>query len=187
MEELAAAQAPDSIFLLRGELTKEQLMPKNFPFYNPEHHQHIIQLLETKTPQAIITATSRDLEMVGRQYPFPMIEDGDFNIPSVYMKDEDGERLAQFAGSEVELSSSTTRIPSTGSNVTARQGEQQNQRVVLMAHIDSRMGTPGASDNASGVIVLLLLAELLEEYSGSLGIEIVAMNGEDWFERGHTG
>jgi aminopeptidase YwaD len=52
---------------------------------------------------------------------------------------------------------------------------------VLFAHIDARIGTPGASDNASGVIVLLLLAELLMDYSGNLGIEIVAMNGEDYY------
>ena len=43
------------------------------------------------------------------------------------------------------------------------------------------MGTPGAGDNASGTIVLLLLAELLADYTGEMGIELVAMNGEDYF------
>jgi aminopeptidase YwaD len=43
------------------------------------------------------------------------------------------------------------------------------------------MGSPGASDNASGVIVMLLLAELLADYRGGLGIEIVAVNGEDYY------
>lgn len=181
MEELAAVEAANNIFLLRGELTKEQLMPKNFPFYNPEHHQRIIQLLESKNPPAIITATSRDLEMVGAIYPFPMIEDGDFDIPSVYMTAEAGDKLAQYEGVDIELESRTKRIPSTGSNVIARKGENPDQRVVFVAHIDARMGTPGASDNASGVIVLLLLAELLEDYSGNLGVEIVAMNGEDYY------
>ena len=52
---------------------------------------------------------------------------------------------------------------------------------MLFAHIDARIGTPGANDNASGVIVLLLLAELLADYSGNLGIEMVALNGEDYF------
>jgi aminopeptidase YwaD len=53
--------------------------------------------------------------------------------------------------------------------------------VVLFAHIDAKDGTPGATDNATGVIVLLLLAELLADYSGNLGIEIVALNGEDYY------
>ena len=157
-------------------------MPKNFPFYNPDEHKHIIDLLETKPPRAIIAATSRDPEMVGSGvYPFPLIEDGDFDIPSVYMTAEEGERLAQHAGREVRLEARATRIPAQGCNVIARKGANGQRRVVLFAHIDARMGTPGASDNASGVIVLLLLAELLADYAGGLGLELVAMNGEDYF------
>jgi len=52
---------------------------------------------------------------------------------------------------------------------------------VLCAHIDSKEDTPGAVDNAAGVVVLLLLAELLKDYSGDLGVEIVAFNGEDYY------
>jgi aminopeptidase YwaD len=181
VEELEIVEVSDRIILLRGDLAKEQLMPKNFPFYNPAHHKRIIQLLETKRPQAIIAATSRDLGMVGSQYPFPLIEDGDFDIPSVYMTEEEGMRLAEHAGKELSLESRANRIPAKGCNVVARKGANPKRRVVLFAHIDARIGTPGANDNASGVIVLLLLAELLADYSGNLGIEIVAMNGEDFY------
>ncbi|UCE05486.1 MAG: M28 family peptidase, partial [bacterium] len=52
---------------------------------------------------------------------------------------------------------------------------------VLFAYIDAKDGTPGATDNATGVIVLLFLAELLADYAGNLGIEIVALNGEDYY------
>jgi aminopeptidase YwaD len=171
------------MILLRGDIAKEQLMPKNFPFYNPDHHQRIIQSLETKKPRAIIAATSRDLEMVGSMYPFPLFEDGDFDIPSVYMTDEEGSRLAQHAGpeDEVSLDSRAQRIPAKGCNVIARKGANPHRKVVLFAHIDARMSSPGANDNASGVIVLLLLAELLADYAGNLGIEMVAMNGEDYY------
>ena len=181
LEELEAAEASNKIILLRGEIAKEQLMPKNFPFYNPDHHKRIIQLLETKKPRAIIAATSRDVVMVGSMYPFPLIEDGDFDIPSVHMTEEAGNRLAGYTGKEVSLESRAGRIPAKGCNVIARKGANLDRRIVLFAHIDARMGTPGASDNASGVIVLLLLSELLAGYSGNLGIEIVAMNGEDYY------
>lgn len=181
VEELETAEVSDKIVLLHGDIAKEQLMPKNFPFYNPDHHKQIIQLLETKKPQAIIAATSRDLEMVGSMYPFPLFEDGDFDIPSVYMTDEEGNRLAEHAGQEVSLQSRAQRIPAKGCNVIARKGADPNRRVVLFAHIDSRIGTPGASDNASGVVVLLLLAELLADYAGNLGLKMVAMNGEDYY------
>ncbi len=50
---------------------------------------------------------------------------------------------------------------------------------MICAHIDAKIGTPGALDNASGVTVLLLLAELLQDYTGGLGVEIFVVNGED--------
>lgn len=181
VDELERAEISGRIALLCGDIAREQLMPKNFPFYNPDHHRRIINLLETKKPWAIVAATSRDVVMVGSQYPFPLFEDGDFDIPSVYMREEEGHRLASYAGKEASLESRAERIPATGCNVVAFKGADPRHRVVLFAHIDARMGSPGAGDNASGVIVLLLLAELLADYSGDLGIEIVAMNGEDYF------
>ena len=181
VEELEATEVSNEIILLRGDIAREQLMPKNFPFYNPDHHKRIIQLLEIKRPRAIIAATSRDMEMVGSMYPFPLFEDGDFDIPSVYMTEEEGNRLAEHVGKEISLESRANRIPAKGCNVIARKGANPNRRVVLFAHLDARIGTPGANDNASGVIVLLLLAELLADYHGNLGIELVAMNGEDYY------
>jgi len=179
--ELAAVEAEGKVLLLRGELAKEQLMPKNFPFFNPEEHQQIVHLLETRNPAAIVAATSRNPELAGGMYPFPLIEDGDFDIPSVYMTDEVGERLAAHAGREVSLAIEAERLPAKGYNVIARRGPDSGRRVVLCAHIDAKEGTPGALDNATGVAILLLLAELLQEYGGDMEIEMVALNGEDHY------
>jgi len=181
VEELETAAITGKVLLVRGDIAKGQLMPKNFTFYNPDEHKRIIALLEAKQPRAIIAATSRDVEMVGSMYPFPLFEDGDFDIPSVYMTDEEGVRLAQYLGREIVLESRARRIPSTGCNVLARKGGNPHRRVVLFAHIDARIGSPGAGDNASGVITLLLLAELLADYHGDMGVEIVALNGEDYY------
>ncbi len=179
--ELEAVDATDKIILLAGELTQEQLMPKNFPFYNPEHHRRIIHLLETKQPRAIVAATGRNPELAGGRYPFPLIEDGDFDIPSVYMTAEEGDRLVRYAGQVVSLDIDAERIPATGCNVIARAGQEPGRRLVICAHIDAKIDTPGAIDNAGGVVVLLLLAELLTGYKGKLGLEIVALNGEDYY------
>jgi aminopeptidase YwaD len=181
LEELEAAQVSDKILLMCGELAQEQLMPKNFPFYNPEGHQHIIQQLESKKPLAIIAATSRDAGMAGGLYPFPLFEDGDFDISSVFMTDEEGARLAKYTNARISLDLRAQRTASQGCNVIARKGAHPDRRVVFFAHIDAKVGTPGAIDNAAGVIVMMLLAELLADYSGDLGIEIVALNGEDYY------
>ncbi len=156
-------------------------MPKNFVFFNPESHQRIISLLENSGAKAIICATGRNAALAGGVYPFPLIEDGDFNIPSVYMTEEEGRKLSAFTGKEVILNSKSERIPGKGYNVIGRKGQQDNGRIVITAHIDSKKGSPGAIDNATGVVVLLLLAGLLKDYSGEKLIEIVAFNGEDYY------
>ena len=66
--------------------------------------------------------------MVGALYPFPLLEDGDFDIPSVYMTEEEGNRLAEHVGKEISLESRVYRIPATGCNVIARKGVRPNRR-----------------------------------------------------------
>ena len=181
LEQLKQVDAAGKIALIKGELAREQLMPKNFPFYNPEEHQEIIGLLESKGFIGIISATGMNLEIAGGVYPFPLIEDGDFNIPTVYMKDIEGEKLSLYDGEKVNMEVSAVRIPSEGCNVMARKGDYESPRVVFLAHIDSKQGTPGAIDNASGIVTLLLLGELLAGYKGPLQVEITAINGEDYY------
>ncbi|MDO9545404.1 MAG: M28 family peptidase [Pelolinea sp.] len=178
--ELENLKAKGKILLLHGEIAKEQLMPKGFVFYNPEEHQYVYRLLEEKKPAAIITATSKNPEAVGAIYPFPMIEDGDFDIPTAYIKETEGEKLLADTGKEVSLKMESERIPSNGENITAQKGGVK-KKIVLCAHIDTKERTPGALDNASGVIILLLLAELLADYYGELGVELVALNGEEYY------
>jgi aminopeptidase YwaD len=180
VSELEGIEVGNNVLLLHGEITQEQLMPKNFTFYNPEHHQHIVRLLETKEPLAIVTATGRNPGLAGGLYPFPLIEDGDFDLPSVYMKDVIGDRLLEHVGKGVALKSEAERIPGMGCNVIAQRGEGE-AKVVVCAHIDAKIDTPGAIDNGGGTVILLLLAELLADYDGDLGVEIVAFNGEDYY------
>jgi aminopeptidase YwaD len=79
------------------------------------------------------------------------------------------------------LAFDSRRTPARGYNVAACKPGRTRQRIVVTAHIDTKPGTPGAIDNASGCVVLTLLAELLRNYSGERGIELVAFNGEDYY------
>jgi len=79
------------------------------------------------------------------------------------------------------LRSNSRRIPGKGDNIIARKGQPSSERIVITAHIDAKKGTPGALDNATGVVVLLLVAKLLEDYEADRLIEIVAFNGEDYY------
>lgn len=173
------------ILLLHGELAAEPLMPKGFVFYNPAEHQKLIRVLEEKRPAAIIAATGKRPELVGALYPFPVFEDGDFDIPNGYMKDTDGAKLLAHVGRPVRLAFAARRIPATGHNVIATRRGAHPGRVVLTAHVDARKGTPGALDNASGVATLLAVGELLGVRGGDRAdtptVEIAILNGEDYY------
>lgn len=181
IEELSKIDAKNKIIFLFGEIAKEQLMPKNFVFYNPDEHKKIIAILENSGAKAIISATGRNAALAGGVYPFPLIEDGDFNIPSVFMTQEEGLKLISRIGKIVFLESISKRIPGKGYNVIGKKGNRNSPKIVVTAHIDAKKGTPGAIDNATGVIVLLLLSDLLKDYNGNKLIEIVAFNGEDYY------
>lgn len=180
VSQLEQADMNGKIVLLYGEIAAQQIAPKNFPFWNPEEHQHLIALLEKGNPKALICATERNSATTGGVYPFPLFEDGDFDIPSVYMKDTEGERLLACAGQTVELISQAERIPEIAFNVIGKKDEQKKNSIIISAHIDTKIGTPGAIDNGTGVTIVLLLAELLKEYSG-YPVELVIFNGEDYY------
>ncbi len=181
IEQLQKTSLPGKIVLLHGKIASEQIMPKNFVFYNPDEHRKIVSLLEKGNPKAVVCATERNAASAGGVYPFPLFEDGDFDVRSVYMKDTEGEKLLGCIGNTVHLESKAVRIPEVAYNIVARKGEQNNKRIVVTAHIDAKIGTPGAIDNATGVTVLLLLSDLLRNYSGNHSIELVAFNGEDYY------
>ena len=181
IRELEIVNAEGRIPLLHDELAKEQLMPKNFIFYNPDTHKQIINRLEKSGAQAIICATGRNSAVAGGEYPFPLIEDGDFDIPSVYMTEEEGQRLLACKSDRAVLRSFSERLPGRGFNVIGKKGSSASERIVITAHIDAKKGTPGAIDNGTGVVILLLAAELLKDYSGNKQVEITALNGEDNF------
>ena len=184
IEELESTDCEGKILLMKGAICSEQLMPKNFVFYNPKHHQNIIALLESHKPAGIITATERKPEQVGALYPFPLIVDGDFDIPSVYCQDSVGDALTARDGDSFQLRIDASRLPSSATNIIARLNRGASGKIVITAHIDAYEDAPGASDNASGSVVLLLVGEMLSDYCGENCIEIAALNGEDHYSAG---
>lgn len=179
---LESAESHPPLLLLHGDLAREPLMPKRFPFYNPPEHQHLIRLLEQKQPGVIIAATGSAPELAGALSPFPLFEDGDFDIPSLFTDEATGAWLAARVGRTALAEISAERIPSTGCNVIARRnGPAGRRRIVVTAHIDAKPGTPGALDNASGVSALLLTARLLQADNTGYPVEFVFLNGEDYY------
>ncbi|MDD2621206.1 MAG: M28 family peptidase [Syntrophomonadaceae bacterium] len=181
IDDLAEGDFSDKILVLYGEICKEQLAAKGFTFYNPDHHKKMVALLEQKNPLAVIAITGRNPATTGAMSPFPLIEDGDFDIPSAYISEEEGQKILDQPEKEIYLFMESIRIPSKACNVIGIKKGQTLERIVFCAHIDSKKGTPGALDNGGGVCLLLALADLLKEYNSKYTIELLTINGEDYY------
>lgn len=183
IEDLDRPDLDGAIVLLTGALAAEPLTPKAFPFYGSEEHAHIIAALERTAPGAVIAVTGRYPELCGALDPFPLIEDGDFAIPTANVRPEDARPLLAGEGTSARVTIEARRRPARARNVVGTRGPQAS-RVTVMAHIDTKPGTPGAVDNAAGVVVLLLLADLLSPATCAhlpIGVELLAVNGEDHY------
>ena len=97
------------------------------------------------------------------------------------MTGDEGQRLLPEVGKTGFLESRAWRKDALGYNVVARKGSDFDHRILISAHIDAKIGTPGAIDNGTGVVVLLLLAEFLREYQSGPVIELLPFNGEDYY------
>ena len=176
VDALQKANLSGKIAILHGDLCQEPLMPKNFEFYNPDEHKHIIALLEEKNPKALITVNPHKEHI---------IQDGDFNIPCAVVCENTLDTFLSSTGQKAKLSMKAARIPAKSHNVIAASGTGRN-KICFSAHIDTKPKTPGALDNASGVSVLLALAESLSRQKHNFQeypfqIEIVLLNGEDYY------
>lgn len=173
VESLESSNLKGMIVVLHGQLAQEPLSPKNFVFYNPEEHQRIIALLENKNPLAIITVSPIDNVF------FPIIEDGDFNIPVAIIKKDSLPLLKEESDCAIILKIATNRYKSRASNIVARKGD--GKKIILTAHIDTKPNTTGALDNACGVSVLLAVAERIKDEAIDTCLEFAILNGEDYF------
>lgn len=172
LEELRNAPAAGKIVVLCGELAAEPLMPKSFVFWNPDEHRETISLLERGGAKAVLTLSLSPEQFV------PVIEDGDFQVPCAVILPKHLPLLK--SGLSVSLTLNTKRHSAKAANILAVYGSGR-QKVCVSAHIDTRPGTPGALDNASGVAVLLALAEHLSGQELPYRIEFVLFNGEDYY------
>lgn len=182
LEELSERDLTDSILVLTGRLATEQLTPRAYPFYGNEVHARILDAIEGAKPAAVIAVTDLDVGQCGAVRPFPLIEDGEFPIPTANVLPEHAPNIGERDGDAATVVIRSSRRPAVAENVIGTRGAQDH-RVLVVAHVDSKPNTPGAVDNASGVAVLLLVAELLADASAvpPIGVELLAVNGEDHY------
>jgi aminopeptidase YwaD len=177
IRELELADIAGKIVLFYGDLANVPLSPKSW-FLKSERDVEILQLLEASPPAALIARSAATLEYE------QVTEDWELNIPAATVSWETADRLASHPGALVRLILQCKRTTSTAANIVARKIGRGTSKVVLMAHFDTKIATPGALDNATGVALLLTLAERLASSDLACGLEFVAFNGEEYLPIG---
>ena len=175
--ELEAARLDGCIGLLYGDLTKAPLSPKSW-FLKDEREDHILRLLEEKRPAALITIQSAPGDLPR------LIEDWELPIPSATVPAQTGLALLQQPEAAVRLRIESRQSAGSTCNVVARKAGANPSKIVLCAHYDTKIDTPGAGDNASGVAVLLSLAQQLSQSSLACSLEWVAFTNEEYLPVG---
>jgi aminopeptidase YwaD len=177
LPELEAADLAGRIGVLHGDLTGDTLGCKAW-FLTSDRDRRIVQVLEEKGPAALITVQ-----------PKPgaydrLIEDWEFHIPSATVGGRAGLAILREPLAQLRLKIDSRQWPSHTCNVVARKPGRRPERIVLCAHYDTKIDTPGACDNASGVAVLLALAEALATREFAYGLEWIAFTGEEYLPTG---
>jgi len=62
---------------------------------------------------------------------------------------------------------------------TQKRTDAPEEEIIIGAHYDSALGTPGADDNASGVAVLLELAKLFQKKGKGRTLKFIAFTNEE--------
>lgn len=177
LDDLAARDLDGKVLVLHGGLSADPWLPRHFHFFSIREQLRLIDMLEHKRPLAIITVSPRN------EHVRPIIEDGDFTLPSITVNAQTGARLIAAEGQPVHVRIDCAARSTRAANVlgrTAHPARTGALRVLCCAHFDTKHGTPGALDNASGVATMLALAHMLHD-DGAVQLECVALNGKDHY------
>lgn len=175
--ELEKADITGKIVLLYGDLTKSIISCKSW-FLIEERDQKIIGLLEQKQPAAILTVqpTPNSINRI--------FEDWEFLVPSATISIETGLQLLRQPESLVHLHLATRQESGETGNVVGRLPGKKDEWICLMAHYDTKIDTPGATDNATGVAALLALAHHFAGKELEVGLEFISFTNEEYLPIG---
>ncbi|MHB1135991.1 MAG: M28 family metallopeptidase [Coriobacteriia bacterium] len=177
--DLDSLDARGCVVLVHGEIAQIQLTPRGYPFYEDAEHAAIAEALEASGALAIVAATEKNPSMTAGMSPFPLIEEPGFALPTAYLHADEGAELALHDDETVHVHIDSRTVPSTGVQPIGRRTTGSPRRVIVAAHVDTKPGTPGALDNASGDAVMLAAAELMAGVDLEVEVEFVPFNGED--------
>lgn len=185
LDELKEADSRGKILILQNELTKTSMQPKDYPFYYPDEHREIINMLENSGAIAILTVTGK--HPIYELNPFYFFEDGNFILPSAYISVDVWKEIEpHLKGEDIKLHIGSRNDSATSYQLIARKAAKDAIRnIMVCAHMDSKYNTPAALDNAAGLALMIRTMDFLKDYKLDYNIEFIPFNSEEYF--GATG
>jgi len=177
VSQLETVSARGKMLLLYGDLARAPLSAKSW-FLKDDRDDQVIRLLEEIQPAALLAPPT------ATDYYGHLTEDWELDLAAATVPPAVARRLLQNPNSAARLRIEARRIPATARNIVARTPGVFEKRLVICAHFDTKINTPGASDNGGGAAALLRLAEIFSKRQTGIGLEFVAFNGEEYLPIG---
>jgi aminopeptidase YwaD len=117
-------------------------------------------------------------------YSTKMFRTPESKLPAVGVSAQVGEKLFAAAGKEVKLVIRARQTQSTTSNVFGQKGPADAPVFQVAAHHEAAPGSPGAYDNASGVGVVLEMAEWFSKVRCDARLQFVGWGGHEFGDIG---
>ncbi len=177
LAELEQAHLGGKIAVLYGDLTRAPISAKSW-FLTEERDRRIMELLEANPP-AVILAVQAAPGSTNR-----IFEDWEFLLPSATLPAESGRVVLLHTGERAEVRLRTVSGRGMTANIIGHRQGTRPETLVLCAHYDTKVDTPGANDNAAGVAAMLAAAELLRGDELDCNLELVAFTNEEYLPIG---
>jgi aminopeptidase YwaD len=177
LAELETIDLSGKIALLYGDLTHQPVAAKGW-FLKEDRDIRIVEILEEKRPLAVLTV------QVAPGSINRLIEDQEFSLPSATLPNHSALFVFNHLDQPCCLTIKSRREDGEASNLVGRIAGRRPEVVVMCAHFDTKIDTPGAGDNAAGVAALLSLAEHFAGTTPEVGLEFIAFNNEEYLPIG---
>jgi aminopeptidase YwaD len=173
LTELETKDIAGKILLFYGDLARQPVAPLAW-FLCTDRDRQIINRLTAAPPSALLMPPALTLEYE------QVTEDWALDVAAATIPQDTLIELLLKPDLQVDLQIVSRRYPETARNIVANKKKPGNkQKIVLCAHFDTKATTPGASDNAASVAILLYLAETLSKRDLPFDLEFIAFNGEE--------
>ena len=171
---LAAVQ-PDGQGGFRGEARGKIALLKETETKNVSERNKILEALEAAGARAaVLVSEYRDT------YSTKMFRNAESKLPAAGVSGAVGAQLYAAAGKGVRLVIRARQTRSRTGNVLGEKGPAQGPAFMVCAHHEASPASPGASDNASGIGVVLAMAQAFAKAKVGARLQFAGFGGHEF-------